>query len=241
MSKLNVLVVDDDHDFAESLADMLEMRGHNVEIAFRGEDAVKIFTERDFDITFMDVRLPGKNGVESFLDIRKIKENARVVMMTGYSVEQLLDHAVQNGVWGVIHKPLNMAKVIEMLDRIKPDGILIADDDPDFIQGIKEVLESSGYTVVIAGNGREAVERIKSNGIDVLILDVRMPVLNGLETYRELKNLGYSIPTIIITAYAREEATALDTLRSLSVTGILTKPFDPEDLVRAVESISEFE
>lgn len=222
MSKLNILVVDDDHDFAESLADALTICGHKVEIAFSGEDAVKIFAARDFHITFMDVRLPGKSGVESFLEIRKIKENARVVMMTGYSVEQVLDQAVQNGAWGVINKPLNMEKMIQMLDRIKPAGILIADDDPDFIRGLKELLEGSGYTVFISRNGREAIERIRSNGVDVLVLDIRMPVLNGLETYLELKNLGYSITTIIVTAYAMEEAAALDKLRSLSITGILT-------------------
>lgn len=239
MSKLNILIVDDDPDFAESLADVMELNGHNVEIAFKGEDAVKIFGERDFDITFMDIRLPGKNGVESFLDIRKIKQDARVVMMTGFSVEQLLSQAVENGAWGVLHKPLKMEKVLEMLDRIKQGGILIADDDPDFVHGIKEVLTSNGYSVFVAGNGREAVERLRANGIDVIILDLRMPVLNGFETYMELKRLGRLIPTIIVTAYMNEETDALNTLRSLSVTGILTKPFDPEDLLRAMESLSE--
>ena len=237
MSKLNILIVDDDPDFAESLADVMELNGHNVEIAFKGEDAVKIFGERDFDITFMDIRLPGKNGVESFLDIRKIKQDARVVMMTGYSVEQLLSQAVENGAWGVLHKPLKMEKVLEMLDRIKQGGILIADDDPDFVHGIKEVLTSNGYSVFVAGNGREAVERLRANGIDVIILDLRMPVLNGFETYMELKRLGRLIPTIIVTAYMNEETDALNTLRSLSVTGILTKPFDPEDLLGTLDEI----
>ena len=237
MSKLNILIVDDDPDFAGSLADVMELNGHNVEIAFKGEDAVKIFGERDFDITFMDIRLPGKNGVESFLDIRKIKQDARVVMMTGYSVEQLLSQAVENGAWGVLHKPLKMEKVLEMLDRIKQGGILIADDDPDFVHGIKEVLTSNGYSVFVAGNGREAVERLRANGIDVIILDLRMPVLNGFETYMELKRLGRLIPTIIVTAYMNEETDALNTLRSLSVTGILTKPFDPEDLLGTLDEI----
>lgn len=237
MGELNVLIVDDDRDFAESLADVMELNGHNVEIVFRGEDAVTIFGERDFDITFMDIRLPGKNGVESFLDIRKIKQDARVVMMTGYSVEQLLAQAVENDAWGVLNKPLKMEKVLEMLDRVKPGGILIADDDPDFIDGIKEVLTGKGYSVFTAGNGREAVERLMANGIDVLILDLRMPVLNGLETIMELKRLGRLIPTIIVTAYMNDEPDTLNTLRSLSVTGILTKPFDPKDLLGALDDI----
>ncbi|MDY7031425.1 MAG: response regulator [Thermodesulfobacteriota bacterium] len=241
MSKLDILVVDDDRDSAESLSDVLHLDGHRVEIAFKGEDAIKILKDRDFDMTFMDVKLPGKNGVESFLEIRKIKPETRVIMMTGYSVEQLLTQAVKNGAWGVLHKPLEMNNVLKMLRKIKPDGILIADDDPDFVQAIRDVLENNGFKVLVAKNGREAVERVCSNEIDVLILDLRMPVLNGLDTYLELKKSGHGLPTIIVTAYAREEAEALKTLRSFSVTGILTKPFDPKDLLRSIENLSKQE
>ena len=68
-----------------------------------------------------------------------------------------------------------------------------------------------------------------------MILDLRMPILNGLETYLQLKNSGHAIPTVIVTAYWKDEVDALKTLRSLSVTGILKKPFDLRDLLGAVE------
>jgi CheY-like chemotaxis protein len=67
MDALRVFIVDDDQDFAESLALLIEGRGYQVEVAFSGEEAIAKFREQDFDITFMDVRLPGKNGTESFL------------------------------------------------------------------------------------------------------------------------------------------------------------------------------
>ena len=156
-------------------------------------------------------------------------------MMTGYSIKQLLDQAVQDGAWGVIHKPVDIEKVLEMLARIRQGGILIVDDDSEFVEFIKELLESNGYVVFVAEDGKEAIERIQSNGINVLILDLRMPILGGLEAYMELRNLGYNIPTIIVTAYARGEKAALDALQALSITGILSKPFDPEDLLRVVE------
>ena len=69
---INVLIVDDDRDFSESLAMAVESKGFVVERAFSGEEAIEIFRERDFDIAFMDVKLPGKNGVESFMEIKKI-------------------------------------------------------------------------------------------------------------------------------------------------------------------------
>ncbi len=74
--------------------------------------------------------------------------------------------------------------------------------------------------------------------IDVLILDLRLPMLSGLEVYMELDRQGRRLPTIIVTAFAREEAAMLDKLRTLSVTGVLTKPFDPAQLLAAVESLA---
>lgn len=253
MNPLRVFIVDDDRDFAESLTLLIEGRGYEVELAFSGEEAVEKFRQRDFDITFMDVRLPGMDGVESFMEIHKLKPSARVVMMTGYSVEQLLERAVEQGAWGVLNKPIDVYRVLAMLEEVKPDGILIVDDDEDFVESVKDLLVSNGYTVCVARNGREAIERICSNGadnkrpadkrrpIDVLILDLRLPILSGLETYLELKKIGHALPTIIVTAYADEEADAIDRLRSLAVSGILRKPFDPRELLKAVERLSHAE
>ncbi|MBN1219607.1 MAG: response regulator [Anaerolineae bacterium] len=237
MNPLRVFIVDDDQDFAESLALLIEGRGYQVEVAFSGEEAIAKFRQQDFDITFMDVRLPGKDGLESFLDIRKFKPSARVVMMTGYSVEQLLEQAVEYGAWGVLNKPIDAQQVLGMLENIKPDGILIVDDDADFVESVKNLLVNNGYNVFVAGNGQEAIERIRSNGIDILILDLRLPILSGLETYLELKRTGHVVPTLIVTAYLDEYADDVDRLRSLSVSGILRKPFDPGELLKAVERL----
>ncbi len=237
MKKTHILIVEDDQDFAESMADTLELHGHEVQLAVSGEEAVGVFKEKDFDIAFMDVRLPGKNGVESFLEIKKFKPEAKVVMMTAYSVNQLLDEAVENGAWGVLHKPFDMQHVLKTLKKIKPYGILIADDDPDFVKSIIDILKKKNYNVYVSRNGREALERITSDGIDVLLLDLHMPFLSGLEVYVELKKSGHTVPTIIVTAYAKEEADTLDRLRTLSVTGILTKPFDPKVLLQAVNDL----
>ncbi|MGR3173029.1 MAG: response regulator [Candidatus Scalindua sp.] len=237
MNKLKILVVDDDHDFAEGIAETLELNGHEVQLAFSGEEAIRKFKEEDYDISFMDVKMPGKNGVESFLEIRKFKPHANVVMMTAFSVHQLLEQAVESGAVGVLNKPFDMQSVNEMLNKIKPKGILLADDDQDFVDNIMEVLEEKGYNVYVAHDGREAVKRVQSNGIDVLILDVRMPFLNGLEVCLELKKSGHSIPTIIVTAYATEDAEIIDKLKTLSITGILTKPFDPKELLQALKDL----
>jgi DNA-binding response OmpR family regulator len=131
-----------------------------------------------------------------------------------------------------------MLQVLNMLDDIKPDGILVVDDDADFV---RDLLLDNGYTVFVAANGQQAIERVRANGIDILILDLRLPILNGLETYLELKHTGHAVPTIIVTAYSEQESDNIDKLRSSSVSGILRKPFDPRELLKAIERLSRTE
>lgn len=234
MNAKKVFIVDDDEDFAESLAMVLEGRGYQVELASSGEEAIRKFRENDYAITFMDVKMSGKNGVESFLEIRKFKPDARVVMMTGYSVEQLLNQAIENGAWDVLSKPLDIAKVLKLISELPAGGVLIADDDPDFVESIKGLLEAVGKIVFVASNGQEAVNRVVAGGIDLLILDMRMPVLNGLEAFLELKRRGCLVPIIVVTAFGTEE---MQNVQNMAVNGILKKPFDPGELLNAVEAL----
>ena len=232
MTPLEIFIVDDDPDFAEGMALMLEVAGHAVETASSGEDAVRKFAERDFDMTFMDVRMPGMNGVESFFEIRKIKPDAKVMMMTAYSVEQLLEQAVDGGALGVLYKPISEAALLAAVKAAKAAGIvLLVDDDPDFAEGIEQILEDAGYAVVIARDGREAVD----SAFDVLVLDLKLPVLSGLEVYLELKKRERTLATIIVTGYAVEEADSIDALADTSVTGCLMKPVASEKLLEAIE------
>jgi DNA-binding response OmpR family regulator len=122
--KISILIVDDDRDLAESLADVLEARGYAVELAGSGEEGVARFQQQDFDLVFTDVKLPGMNGVESFFAFRKIKPDAKVVMMTGFSVEQLLAQAIENGALAVLHKPFAIPEILAVLERIKPHGVV---------------------------------------------------------------------------------------------------------------------
>ncbi len=237
MTKIRVFIVDDDVDFAESLAEVIEARGHHVEMAHSGEDAIARFNEQDFDIAFMDVRLPGKNGVESFLEIKRLKPKAKIMMMTGYGVDELLAQAVENGALGVLNKPLEVDDVLDALAIAKSAGLLlIADDDTDFVDSLKSILTKAGYSIVVAHSGDEAIKRGIEHDLDALVLDLRLPVINGLEVFAELKKKGRKVPTIIVTGYADEEATTIRTLRQASASSYLTKPFDPSKLIMAIEA-----
>src|ERR1700744_5174873 len=196
-----VLVIDDDRDHAESIADILSMRGHQVEAAFSGEQGVDIFKKQDFDIVFIDVKLPSMNGVETFFEFKKIRPDARVMMMTGFSLEQLIAQAIENGALGVLRKPFAIQDLLQALDQIKPRGmVLVADDDPDFAASLEPILRHQGYSVVMASTGEEALAKAGIDGVDCLVLDLSMPLLTGINVYRKLRATGRAIPTIFVTA-----------------------------------------
>ncbi|HEY6334606.1 MAG TPA: response regulator [Alphaproteobacteria bacterium] len=231
-----IFIVDDDRDHAESVADVLMLHGYSVEVAFTGEDGISRFRAEEFDIVLMDVRLPGMNGVETFFELKKIRPQARVLMMTGFSVEQLVAQAVENGALGVLHKPFAIADLLETLERVKPRGmVLVADDDPDFASSIEPILFRNGYVVEIACDGEEALRKASRPGLSCLILDLRMPMLSGLEVYLKLRAAATVLPTIFVTGFVGEECTTLAQVKEFTE-GLLIKPFDPADLLRAVRA-----
>ncbi len=118
MTSLRILVVDDDRDFAESLVDIFEDLGHEVELVFDGESAIERCKAQHFDITFIDVRLPGIDGFESLSALRQVNPAAKVIMMTGYKVEPLLEQAVERGALAAFFKPFDMDGVLAVLEEV---------------------------------------------------------------------------------------------------------------------------
>jgi len=117
MKKLKVFVVDDDRDFAESLVDVLEDKGYEVETAFSGEDAVQRLIEQDFDLICIDFKMPGMNGIECLQEVRKTKPHIKVVMMTGYIVKDLQVQAREAGAIGILEKPFAIEQLIKILQE----------------------------------------------------------------------------------------------------------------------------
>ena len=115
---LKILVVDDDTDAADSLAELFEMEGHDVEAVYSGDNAIAACQHKGFDVAFMDIMMPGRNGVESFMEIKKVRPDAKVYMMTGFSVNELVEQAVDNGALGVFSKPVDLDRMFNVLEEL---------------------------------------------------------------------------------------------------------------------------
>jgi two-component system, NtrC family, response regulator HydG len=235
---LRVLIVDDDKDNANSLGELFELEGHRPLVVYDGSSAVAAYIKEDFDIAFMDVMMPGKNGVESFFEIRSLRPTAKVYMMTGYSVEQLLQQALDGGAMGVFSKPVNLYRILEAVAGIGETGIvLVSDDDPEFAPELSRLINRKGYRCELAHTGQGAIARVEAGNVDVLVLDLKLPLIYGIDVYNRLKKLGLSVPTVIVSSQMLESEKDQALLSDVIVTGILNKPFDPRMLMERLEKL----
>jgi len=118
-SKTNILVVDDEEGMRETLGDVLEDKGYNVVLVEDGYKAIQRIKQTPFSIIFMDVKMPGIDGVETFEEIKKVNPEVAVVMMTGYSVEDMIKKSLNKGAYTVIYKPFDPAKLIKIVEEIR--------------------------------------------------------------------------------------------------------------------------
>lgn len=116
--------------------------------------------------------------------------------------------------------------------------ILVIDDEGIVTKSLQKLLKKEGYEVVAANSGKEAIEKARNADFDLIVSDIRMPVINGIDTLREIrqitKELGKRpIPEVVITGYADEDyyKRALE----LKVAEYIYKPFDTKELLEAIK------
>ena len=109
--------------------------------------------------------------------------------------------------------------------------ILVVDDDAMNLKRTRMILEKH-YNVLLAESGREDLEKIKCEKIDLILLDIAMPVMDGLETFKHMKEDHVDIPVIFLTASGYEDD--VRTAISLGAINYLKKPFFPDELLKRV-------
>ena len=237
-SQMTVLIVDDEPGMSETLNDILTDFGYHVEVARNGYEAIDRVKERAFDIVLMDIRMPGINGVETFKEIKGLRPEAAVMMMTAYSVEELIAEALEEGAYGVMYKPLQVGRVLEFIESVEKGGlILVVDDDPSACESLMDVLREKGYRIATASGGEDALKVVEANNFDVIFIDVRMPVMNGLEVYKAMKKVKPSVKAVMMTGYYSEVDDLVEEAIRSSAYTCLHKPIDIEKLLKVIEAV----
>jgi two-component system C4-dicarboxylate transport response regulator DctD len=117
------------------------------------------------------------------------------------------------------------------------ETILLVDDDPGVLRLCQQILKLDGYTVVLATGGEQALRLLQENGnsFDLAVLDVMMPVMNGIELANRIKAVNADIPIVLMTGYGPAEIARV--VGENNPYRIIWKPFTSESLRRMVENV----
>jgi DNA-binding NtrC family response regulator len=240
-AKASILIVDDNIGLTKTMSFALKRHGYTVTTAKDGREAIARVKETPFDTIFMDIRMPLTNGVDTYKEIRKIRPGTVVIMMTAYAVEELVAEALEEGAYGIIYKPLDIEKVVSLIEEAtqakKGVLILVVDDDHGTCTTLKNILVKRSYSVSTAHTGDEAILMAKDHAHDIVFIDVKLPTINGVETYLAIRDANPETVAVMMTAYRQEMADLVQQAIDNHAYTCLYKPLDMEQLLRLVDEI----
>ncbi len=229
-NKLDILVVDDDTDNGLSLAELFDIEGHRTCVAHSQEAAIAAYVANRFDVAFIDLKRPGLNGVESFLEIRKLRPQANVYMMTAFSTAEIMKQALCTGSLEAIEKPMEDRAIANLVRDLGENGVaVIPRFEADFARMLCGAFQSAGLSSQIFDR-RRPVNAGRLRGVP-LILDFNTTLIDTVEHYVALRSAGPVPPTVIVAGPNPPQDGETPTFRDMAITGVLNKPFDPEKLL----------
>lgn len=227
------------------------------------------FTRPGFDPVLMDWRMPGMNGDEVTQRIHQdesISAQPRIVMVTAYGREEVIRQSEQAGVDGILIKPVSPSTLLDTVLTVlgrgrifgehereslvlpEPRGeghlsgarVLLVEDNDINREFAVELLMSEGMHVDQAVNGAEALQQVQVQDYDVVLMDIQMPVMDGLEAARRIRALAEQpggekyarLPIIAMTALAM--ASDAERSRAAGMNDHVTKPIAPDRLLAAM-------
>jgi PAS domain S-box-containing protein len=263
---LRVLVVDDNATNREIVQEMLESWGLFSKVASGAQEAKKLMRQAEqsripFDLIILDSDMPETDGFSlvRWINDQKNLQGDIILMLTSASLRSRVDLR-QMGVKAGVTKPVRPSDMLDAIilalgiktpdtevpsrvpEKIAPDEdrplkVLVAEDTPFNQKFILRLLDRWGWQSVLAGNGREALEQLEKDTFDVILMDIQMPEMDGLEATRSIreaeKHSGGHIPIIALTAHAMKG----DRERCLEagMDEYVTKPIFPDTLHKAVQ------
>ena len=236
-----ILLTDDNKEFVQNLSDILELKGYKVLTANDGFQALDIIRITPVDLILMDIKMPVMNGVETYKQIKKISPVTPVIMLTAYALEELIQESLQEGAFACLKKPLDFDKLFTTIENAIPKGsmVLVVDDDENLCRNLLDILQDKGYRVSYALDSMTAIERVKTTVIDILLLDMNLPPLNGLETYLKIRDFNPQVVVVVITGFLSEMGNMVNMVKQNGAYALLEKPINIDNLFSILEQIEQ--
>jgi len=233
-----ILVLDDEVQVRELLKEALNVEGYDVEAVSTTDHAMDIIDKESIDLIILDLVLAKESGINVLKGIRKKNIETPIVIYSGFISAELEIEVRANGANEVLRKDLGIVPLVEQIgkiikakDRIMHDAsrtgkksILIVDDDEKNRTLLKTFFKDKGYKIFEAKNGEEALQLAQSENPSVVLLDMNMPVMDGLTALKKLLEINSELGVIMVTGNQEDES--VKKAMELGAYGYVLKPFD---------------
>jgi CheY-like chemotaxis protein len=242
-SKARILIVAEKTEQMKLLTESLGSVNHMVNNVATNEAALSMLEDHTYHLVIIDIALPGLNGADLFRQIKTKYKNIPTVLITGSPDSDNLGMIEPEG---IIAKPFRIGHVEQLINEIlaqknniASDGmvgnILVVDDDDIFRTVLIRSLKLSGFTVFGAADGKMAIDLLKKGGIDTVIADVNMPLMDGVTLLKQIKKDWPQIPVVLVTGYFADGEGPLDS--SAKADAFLMKPFKIQSITEILKNI----
>jgi DNA-binding NtrC family response regulator len=246
---MKILIVDDEIEICRRLQRELQKEGHEVEYRTSPLNVLEELNRarRDalpYNLLLLNIQMPGMDGLTLLRRIREECNGIEVIITTGFREENKVIDAIRLSAGNYMNKPISLEeldaaisrvhkKIVEETHRNAKYRILVVDDEKDLCTHIKCELEKEGYQTASAYTAEECIEYFRKNKVDMLIADIRMPGMSGLEMLERCREITCDFVSIIITGHGNHE-TAKKALK-LQAYDYLKKPLSLDELITSTK------
>jgi two-component system, NtrC family, response regulator HydG len=232
--KLQILVIDDDLRMTHTLKDILTISGHDVFCADSAVHGIEFLEKQKFDCVLTDVKMPEMDGVSFYSVLHKKQPGIPVVLMTAYAADDIIRHGLDEGIIGVLNKPLDISHLLDFFSTLaKQRTIAIVDDDSVFCKTLEDILNKRGFNVTSISDPHLNINLIAAES-QVVLLDLKLNSITGLDIMRNIREVYKELPVVLITAYRNEMIDSIKIALENSAFTCLYKPLEIPELVQTL-------
>lgn len=256
--KYRILLVDDEEEFLNASSQALHRRNLDVDVAPNGVTALELVEKNQYDVIVLDVKMPDIDGIEVFRIIHDKHPNLPVILLTGHASIDDAFHTSKDGIADYLSKPIDMNHLAELIFKViakwrkkrQDDAgntetagsmgtvkVLLIDDELEFLKSMSRVLERRNMEVLTADRGELGLSLLRECLVDVVVLDVKMPEMDGLEVLMRIKTDFPSVQVIMLTGHPSHDA-AMEAIRQ-GAHEYLEKPPDVHKLAATIRKLFE--
>lgn len=250
----HILYAEDSPENQQLVALLLKNTGVKLTLVKDGREAVEKVASEEFDVILMDIQMPIKNGIEATQALRESGYQKPIIAFTANVMNEDIALYTEIGCDTCLGKPVDRALFYKTLDHyigidtpavetnageptsIFSGRVLLAEDNIDNQSLMSQQLKRLGLNVVIANNGEEAVEQAMEQEFDIVLMNINMPIMNGIDATEMLRMTGYSKPIYALTLPDKkvdnqaDDQTDVEKCLAAGCEGYLIKPLETDKL-----------